>query len=312
MRGSRRPRFRAAGEDDHDPRSRQIPAVVLGLDIGGSSSRARLRDGDRRLDADGPGANVATLDPTVVDRRLSSLLVKLGNIRPAACCAGAAGAEVPAGRARLQDILVRLLPDCRVSIVHDARLVLAAASVDHGVALVAGTGSVAYGRATDGRESQRGGWGWMVGDDGSGVWITRKAAREVMRRADAGEQPGALGDALLHATHAADSRQLTSALHAMREPMQWAALAAVVFETAESDAGSREIIRRAAAALAALVRDVQSDVGARGPVVLAGGLLLHQPLLEAAVREELTGPCVRLEAPPVEGAVRLAEEMLQP
>jgi N-acetylglucosamine kinase-like BadF-type ATPase len=284
---------------------------VLGLDIGGSSSRARLRDGDHRLDADGPGANVATLESAVVDRRLSSLVAKLGNIRPAACCAGAAGAEVPAGRARLQDILARLLPECQVSIVHDARLVLAAASIDHGVALVAGTGSVAYGRAADGREAQRGGWGWMVGDDGSGVWITRKAAREVMRRADAGERRGPLGDALLHATNAADSRQLTSALHAMREPMQWAALATTVFETAEADPGSRDIIERAAAALASLVRDVESEIGAAGPVVLAGGLLLHQPLLEAAVREHLGGELVRLEAPPVEGAVRLAEEMLQ-
>lgn len=285
---------------------------MLGLDIGGSASRARLRDGDRGVvDADGPGANVATLDPTVVDRRLSALVGKLGQVHPLACCAGAAGAEVPAGRARLQDILVRLLPDCRVAIVHDARLVLAAASVDAGVALIAGTGSVAYGRTAAGRESQRGGWGWMVGDDGGGVWITRKAAREVMRRADAAEPPGALGEALLEAAGAADTRQLTSVLHAMREPMQWAGLASVVFATAETDSGSDAIIRRAARELASLVRDVRTDLEAEGPIVLAGGLLLHQPRLEAAVRAELGPSCVRLEEPPVEGAVRLAQELLR-
>lgn len=281
------------------------------MDIGGSASRARLRGaGQGVVDADGPGANVATLEPSVVDRRLSSLVGKLGDVHPVACCAGAAGAEVPAGRARLEDILARLLPGCRVSVVHDARLVLAAASVDEGIALVAGTGSVAYGRSRDGRESQRGGWGWMVGDDGGGVWITRKAAREVMRRADSGAELGPLGRALLHATGASDTRQLTSTLHAMREPMQWAGLASAVFDTADVDQGSRDIIRRAAAELASLVRDVRRDVALDGPVVLAGGLLLHQPRLEQAVRDELGAGCIRLEEPPVEGAVRLAEEML--
>lgn len=283
----------------------------MGLDIGGSSSRARARVGDRVVDAEGPGANVATLDGAVVDRRLTALVGKLGDIRPRACCAGAAGAEAPAGRTRLHDILTRLLPDCRLSVVHDARLVLAAAAVDAGIALVAGTGSVAYGRTPDGREAQRGGWGWMVGDDGGGVWITRKAAREVMRRADAGSPRGPLGEAMLRASGASDERHITSILHAMREPMQWAALASAVFDTADVDEGSAEIVRRAAGELASLAGDIRRDLDIDGPVVLAGGLLLHQPRLEAAVRDELGGSCIRLEEPPVEGAVRLAEELLR-
>ena len=59
---------------------------------------------------------------------------------------------------RLQSLLERMLPGCRLSVVHDARLVLAAAGLDAGTALIAGTGSVAYGRSADGREAQRGGW----------------------------------------------------------------------------------------------------------------------------------------------------------
>ena len=253
---------------------------------------------------------MATLDPKLVDVRLTALLGKLGNVHPTACCAGAAGAEVPEGKARLQALLARLLPGCEVSVVHDARLVLAAASVDAGIALIAGTGSVAYGRTPDGRESQRGGWGWMVGDDGGGVWITRKAAREVMRRADSGEPAGPLGEAMFEATGARDGRELVSRLHAMREPMQWAALASTVFATADSDRDSSDIVARAAHELASLVREVQRDLALEAPVVLAGGLLLHQPLLETAVRAEL-GPCVRLEEPPVEGAVRLAAGLVR-
>ena len=264
------------------------------------------------MDADGPGANVAALDAGVVDSRLSTLVGELGDIHPVACCAGAAGAEVPAGRARLQDILARLFPDCRVSIVHDARLVLAAAAMDSGVALVAGTGSVAYGRSRDGRESQRGGWGWMLGDEGGGVWIAREAARLVISRAQDGFDLGALGAELLVATGARDARGLIANLHDRREPMAWAALARTVFDSQEADPGAREIIRRAGVELARLAVEVRGELGRDLTVVLAGGLLLNQPRLEAAVRGALAGvECIRLEEPPVEGAVRLAEELLR-
>jgi hypothetical protein len=52
---------------------------------------------------------------------------------------------------------------------------------------------------------------------------------------------------------------------------------------------------------------VQRSLGIDGPVVLAGGLLLNQPMLEGAVREAVGSECRRLEEPPVAGAVRLAE-----
>jgi N-acetylglucosamine kinase-like BadF-type ATPase len=268
-------------------------------------------NGQNVIDVDGPGANVATLEPGLVDGRLTALLAKLGDIRPDACCAGAAGAEVEVGRSRLARLLERMFPECRVAIVHDARLVLAAAQRESGIALIAGTGSVAYGRTANGREAQRGGWGWMVGDEGGGAWVTREAAREVMRRADAGLPLGELGGALLKFCGAGDATQMTANLHAMREPMQWASAAAVVFETAESDRGAMEIVVRAASALAALVRDIQGSLGIDGPIVLAGGLLLNQPRLETAVREQISSPCERLEEPPVEGAVRLAAELLR-
>lgn len=281
---------------------------MLGLDIGGSSSRARLRGYGAQRDVQGLGANVATLDPNLVEERVGALIANLGEIELAACCAGAAGAELPEARARLESLLHRLLPGARVCVVHDARLVLAAAGLDSGIALIAGTGSVAYGRASGGREVQRGGWGWMLGDEGSAVWITREAARLVMTRGERGHSIGQLGDSLLRATEAADPRQMVARLHALHEPMRWAELASVVFATAQADAGSREIVRRAGTELAKLA----ASTGMTGPIVLAGGVLLHQPELERVVRASLPQfQCIRLEAPPVEGAVRLAEELLR-
>src|SRR5713226_2800418 len=103
-------------------------ATFLGLDIGGSSSRARLvEDGRVVAEAKGPGANVAVLPPQVVESRLGQLLSGMGAMSPDACCAGSAGAEVAAGRERLEKMLATILPRSVVTVVHDARLVLAAA-----------------------------------------------------------------------------------------------------------------------------------------------------------------------------------------
>lgn len=253
---------------------------------------------------------MATLRVEVIEERITALLRGLPDAHPVACCAGSAGGEVPDARDRLDGLLRRLLPGCVVSVVHDARLVLAAAGMRSGIALIAGTGSVAYGRAEDGREARRGGWGWMLGDEGGAVWITREAAREVMRRADAGEPLGALGNALMDACGAQDPLDLRERLHARREPMEWASLAPAVFACAGADAGSAAIVKRAAVALGELVRSVSSSLDLDGPVVLAGGLLLNEPELESAVRAELGTRCIRLEEPPVQGAVRLAAEML--
>jgi glucosamine kinase len=282
--------------------------VFLGLDIGGSSSRARLSAGGRVVaEAEGPGANVAAVPPTVAERRLTALLADLGPAHPVACCAGAAGAEVPEARVRLEQLLVRLLPGCRVAVVHDTRLVLAAAGMDSGIALIAGTGSVAYGRDRSGREARAGGWGWLLGDDGSAVWFAREAAREVMRRAEAGEPDGPLGEALLTAARVRNAGELTGRLHSFREPRRWAAVAHVVFDTATADAGAEVLIASAADGLADLVERVRGALSIKGPVVLAGGLLLNQASLEAAVRDRLGPATLRLEEPPVAGAVRLAE-----
>jgi glucosamine kinase len=283
-----------------------ISGPVLGLDIGGSSSRARLVDDGRIVaELEGPGANVAALRPRVVQGRLRALLADL-KVTPIACCAGSAGAEVPAGRERLERILSALLPECRITVVHDARLVLAAAGFESGIALISGTGSVAYGRDGTGREARAGGWGWLVGDDGSGAWLAREAAREVMLRCDSSEPLGSLGEGMLGAVKARSAIELLGRLNALHEPREWAALAGVVFDAASSDAGAALLVERAASALADLVGLVRKQLSLAGPLVLAGGQLLNQPRLESAVRTRL-GAATRLQEAPVAGAVRLAE-----
>ena len=283
--------------------------LVLGLDIGGSSSRARLAEGGRTLsEASAPGANVALIDPGVVEERLTSLIEQLGSPHPATCCAGAAGAEVPAGKRRLEELLARLLPGASVLVVHDTRLILAAAGLDVGIALIAGTGSVAYARSDDGHEARAGGWGWMLGDEGSGAWIVREALRELMRRREEGVQLSVLGERMLVATESDDLLETISRVQLYHEAGQWAALAGEVFDSLALDAGAARIIDSAADALASLALRAGAKVGVDGPVVMAGGLITSFPDLASRVQARV-GSATVLEEEPVAGAVRLAESL---
>jgi activator of 2-hydroxyglutaryl-CoA dehydratase len=79
-----------------------------------------------------------------------------------------------------------------------------------------------------------------------------------------------------------------------------------VVDTAPVDAGAETLIGRAADALAELVERVRKALSMKGPVVLAGGLILNNSELELAVRRRLGRNVIRLEEPPVAGAVKLA------
>ncbi len=270
--------------------------LVLGLDIGGSSSRARLSEAGRIVsEGSAPGANVALIDASVVEERLTSLIEQLGSPHPATCCAGAAGAEVPAARRRLEELLARLLPGARVLVVHDTRLILAAAGLDVGIALIAGTGSVAYARNERGDEGRAGGWGW-------------KALRELMRRREEGVQLSVLGERMLVATESDDLLETISRVQLYHEAGQWAALAGEVFDSVALDPGAARIIDSAADALASVALRAGARVGVEGPVVMAGGLLTNFPDLAAKVQARVGSGTV-LEEEPVAGAVRLAESL---
>jgi glucosamine kinase len=283
--------------------------LVLGLDIGGSSSRGRLSEGGRIVsEASAAGANVALIDPSVVAERLTSLIEQLGSPHPATCCAGAAGAEVPAGRRRLEELLAMLLPGTRVLVVHDTRLILAAAGLDAGIALIAGTGSVAYARNDAGDEGRAGGWGWMLGDEGSGAWIVREALRELMHRREEGMQLSVLGERMLVATESDDLLETISRVQLYHEAGQWAALAGVVFDSLALDHGAARIIDSAADALASLALRAGARVGVDGPVVMAGGLLTNFPDLATKVQARVGSGTV-LDEEPIAGAVRLAESL---
>jgi N-acetylglucosamine kinase-like BadF-type ATPase len=280
-------------------------SLVLGLDIGGSRTRGRVSSGGRVVaEASAPSASLSAAGAERAAEVLGSLLVTLGRPSVSAVVAGAAGCDTEAGRLRMGRLLEPLLPGARVEVVHDTRLVLAAAGLDSGIVLIAGTGSVAWGLSPSGAEARAGGWGHLLGDEGSGYWVVREAIRRTLAEHDRGSAPGPLARRLLAEAGAADPLDLTLVYHADRSPERWAALSHAALSADPT------LVPATAAALAEQVRTVASRLSLPGPVVLSGGMLLGEPALEAALHAALPdAELVRSAQEPVAGAVRLAERL---
>ncbi|HEY5784224.1 MAG TPA: BadF/BadG/BcrA/BcrD ATPase family protein [Microlunatus sp.] len=298
-----------------------MDSYQLGLDIGGSKTQALVAGhGVIVADVRGPSANPASVGLTEAARRIRHLLADLTDpaghrIDPRAIssvCAGAAGVDTPEQEARIAAVLTEALPGATVTVVHDTELLLAAAGTPTGIALIAGTGSVAWGSSLDGRQARAGGWGYLLGDDGSGYGIARAAVRHALSRLDVALGPDPLSAHLATACGVERPGLLLDHFYAVGERRYWAERSRAVFELAEADdPAAYGIVVEAADALATLVELVSLRLAIAGPVILAGGVLVHQPLIRRLLADRLAAIGVTdlrlLDAAPALGAVRLAE-----
>jgi glucosamine kinase len=285
---------------------------VLGLDIGGTSSRARLvADGVVAGDATAPSASLTAAGPERAGGALDELLAALPGLDDPldAVCAGAAGSRTAHETADF--LRARLEPITRsgnVLVVSDAELVLPAAGLAEGIAVICGTGTIAAG-TWRGREARAGGWGYLLGDEGGGYWIVRMAIRALLSRQESGLPPGDLGARLLGAASAPDLDALRAALYRSPEPGRWARYAPAVLDSSDPEVVG--LVGRAAGHLAELAARVTRRFEADLPVVLAGGLMANDRLRSAAISAisaDVPASSVRvLDEPPVTGAVRLAQ-----
>ncbi|WP_329456474.1 BadF/BadG/BcrA/BcrD ATPase family protein [Streptomyces sp. NBC_01497] len=315
--------------------------LVVGVDTGGTKTAFALADAvsgavldERTVSSDGWQTRSLRDAAAWLGSRVREVTAGAG--RPvAAVTVGAHGCESPEQCGRLAESL-RALLDVPVAVLNDAELLVPAAGFAHGVGVVAGTGSIAVGRhAETGAYLKAGGWGWVLGDEGSGSALVRDAARSVLRAADAAGPPGdAPGDgggdgagrgdvdplaAVLLASFAQPGLdELAAAMSWDGGVETWGAHAPAVF--AAADAGSplaRGVIADGGRALARLVARL-AERGARvDAVVAAGGVIGRQPRLydafAASLGELLPGVApVLLEAAPVRGAIALALPLALP
>ena len=202
---------------------------------------------------------------------------------------------------------------CRV--VHDAYPVLAAAD-GHvvGIALISGTGSVAYGVDGRGRKHIAGGWGYWFGDEGSAYSIGREALVRAARMADGRLARSQLMDQLLRELGLNEPRDILSSLEQRGDVRSAiAGLAPLVCRAADADEVAAEVLASAADHLASLVTATASELSLPEgfTLALAGGVLCNADTLRTKIVTRLEksrpryGKVCKITNP-VEGCLRLA------
>jgi N-acetylglucosamine kinase-like BadF-type ATPase len=295
---------------------------VLGIDAGGTKTVCLLADerGAVISEGRGPGANLHAAGELEVEKVLHEVMeTAIGDqgITPAAICLGMAGVDRDDEARTVRALMRRIGHKSRVLVVNDALIALVAGAGDApGIVVIAGTGSIAYGRNAAGEAARAGGWGHMIGDEGSGYWIGREALAAVMRAADGrGPATGLTAEILAH-FDVEDVSRLPRIVYDRDVPRaSVAAVGPIVQRVGEQgDAVAMRILERAADELVLAARSVAARLEMRGDAFtfyLAGGVFPVVPWLAEELPRRLVEVAPRsqvqiLQEEPAVGAVWLA------
>ena len=292
--------------------------LLIGADVGGSKTAVGVSEGLEVLArAEGPGAAVrpghALASAGVIAEVVRHALAAVDRLSGDVLLVGAAGAGRDPERRELALALKaeRLAPE--VVVTTDVDLSLAAAfGSGPGIVVSAGTGSIAVGRDAAGARRRIGGYGWQMGDEGSGYAMGRAALGAVSRAHDGRSPRTSLTDRVLAATRCDDFDALVR-WAARASPSEMASLAPHVLEVAAGgDPLAQGIADYAARELSQLAICLRPQLVTEGPigVALTGGLLAEDRPLRRAVAARLREePGLQPMDAPVDavvGALRLA------
>jgi glucosamine kinase len=296
-----------------------VVELVLGADIGGTSTRVALVAADGRVHGVGRsgGGNLRSAPPDLVRDRLRQAITAAraelpGDARVVAGHLGIAGAG-DAGRAAaeavVRDAWPALGPGAGTPTVGDDLATAFAAGADgaDGLLLLAGTGAVACRFAAGRRVARADGFGWLLGDEGSGVWFGLHALRAVARDLDGTGPSTALTPVVLSGLGLldADPRQgLIAACHAVpvSDHGRWAP--AVMTAARAGDGVAVALVEEGTAAL---LRTARALGDGAAEIVLAGSLLTEDtPVRDGVLRGLGAAVPVRSARAPLVGAIALA------
>jgi N-acetylglucosamine kinase-like BadF-type ATPase len=166
-----------------------------------------------------------------------------------------------------------LIRSRKLKITHDAEIALSGATAgEPGIIVIAGTGSMAFGRNSEGRFARAGGWGYVFGDEGGGFDLARRTLRAALRFEEGWGATTALHPMLLEATGSSDANGLMHRFYTSEfSRPQIAALSQLVSQAAEQlDSVALAILQEAANDLAVYVEGVHRNLFKEGePVSVA-------------------------------------------
>lgn len=310
-----------------------VSGLVIGIDGGGSKTLAWLADATFSYGAAPLGVGEAgPSNPQSIGwetalenmgRAVDTAFIAAGYppCKIAAACVAMAGSDRENARRRLnewsagRELTDRFLP------VHDAAALLAAGTPDgYGVAIISGTGSLAFGHSESGKTARSGGWGYLFGDEGSGYAVAIAGLRAVASAADGRTAATLLTDRFLQELAITSPTEMVQAVYARQDDRTWlSSLSQIVVSAAnEGDVVAQSILEGAADALAEQVTAVTRSLGMdaeKYPLAIGGGLLvqaasLRERLITRLQQHESHPDPVTVVSHPVAGAVILARNLV--
>ncbi len=301
--------------------------IYAGIDAGGSKTElvAAKRQGKELLNLFGPCGNPARVgfkdSADVISDLIVQAIERLHGESIASICAGVAGAGRPQDqrllhegiRARLRDRIPTSARDIPVQVTHDSLIALEAAfEGESGIIVVSGTGTVCLARTNSGEFLRAGGWGYLIGDEGSGYALGAAGLRAVAHAFDGGPDT-ALRNLLAASGDVTSKEDLFEVVYKKKTPLQQ--FARIVIQGAcDGDAVAEAIVRKHIALLTEQVCWLVDRCSAIRPRITLLGGLANNPFfrqrLSDALLERLTGwECMQPLNRPVIGAWRMANNM---
>lgn len=298
----------------------------LGIDGGGTKTTCAVGDEFRLLATATAGpSNIVRVgeaqarESLLQSARQACAAAGISTAQISRTCVGGSGAARPELAELVRNALAEIL-STPIDVVGDMQIALEAAfDTGPGVIVIAGTGSIAYGRDQQGGTARAGGWGFAIGDEGSAHWIGRAAVGAVLRASDqtygAAEDilHGPLATALCRVWDVTSLADLARAANAIPPP-DFAALFPAV--ATSKDALALQVLSNAGRELAqvgAIVvnRLFPNDEEGPVPVAMTGSVFRHALLTRGDFYNELRRLDARVEISPqvvnpVEGALRMA------
>jgi N-acetylglucosamine kinase-like BadF-type ATPase len=274
--------------------------LVVGVDGGGTRTRAAVLDGNRLLGEGAAGAsnplrvgvaNGAAAIRDAIDRACAAALVQRDDIVAAGI--GLAGVRRQDIRTRMREVLVETLGIENIELLPDADMALYGATDGApGVVVISGTGSVSCGINRQGKRVYAGGWGPVAGDEGSGSWIARRALQAVAQATDERGPKTALAAAACNYFQVSAPEDLSTAIYAPTMTNdRIAGFSKQVIDAARAgDNVGRSILIEAGRELGktavTVIRKLRME-GERFQVSFVGGVFSAGELVIAPLREEI-------------------------
>lgn len=296
----------------------------IGMDGGGTKTLGVIADHTGRVLASHTvgGTNPNGVGADQMQKELAELFSRLLDTVPlpeiAGCFAGMAGVDHPVPREKARSAIERLLPGVPVEVDNDGMNALYSGSdLGVGVAYISGTGSICIALGENGERVRVGGWGYLLGDEGSGYDFGRRALEAVMKDYDGRvEAPLLKARVLAHFDCERPADLIPIIYERGLEKSRIASVAPLLFEAYhEGEPAARKILSDALMEMRAIVYTALRRLGetgvTRADIVLAGTVFRSQPFLVRELQEQVEVKGMSLawtvpDNPPVAGAVAKA------